>query len=272
MVTDGRCGTVLWVSVLAVALFFLGGLAKAESAGRKFKDCGECPEMGVAPSGSFMMGSPPTEGEREDDEGPVHRVTIAEPFVVGVYEVTFGEWDACVWQGGCNGYRPDDEGWGRGRRPVVNVSWEDAQAYVEWLSRKTGKRYRLLSESEWEYVARAGTTGRYHWGNRITPSRANYGDHVGSTVPVGSYSPNAFGLYDVHGNVSEWVGDCYAESYEGAPTDGSVWEAGDCSRSVLRGGSWFSLPRNLRSAGRFRYDAGLRYDSIGFRIARTLTP
>ena len=129
-----------------------------------------------------------------------------------------------------------------------------------------------MSESEWEYVARAGTTGRYHWGNRITPSRANYGANVGSTVPVGSYSPNGFGLYDVHGNVWEWVGDCYAESYEGAPTDGSVWEAGDCSKSVLRGGSWYLYPRDLRSANRVRNFTGFRNISGGFRIARTLTP
>ena len=159
---------------------------------------------------------------------------------------------------------------GRGSRPVVNVSWEDTQLYVEWLSRKTGKRYRLLSESEWEYAARAGTTGRYHWGNRISPSRANYGGKVGKTVPVGSYAANGFGLHDVHGNVWEWVGDCWSGSYEGAPVDGSVWEAGDCGRSVLRGGAWHSTPGFVRSANRNRIPSGDRDYYIGFRVARTL--
>ena len=257
---------------LAAALCLLPGVVPGAQygPGDTFRDCSGCPEMVVVPSGSFMMGSPPTEGERLDDEGPVHRVTIASPFAVGVYEVTFAEWDLCVAQGGCGGHRPDDEGWGRGRRPVINVNWEDATAYVEWLSRKTGKGYRLLSEAEWEYVARAGTTGRYHWGNRMTRSRANYGDNIGSTVPVGSYSPNGFGLHDVHGNVWEWVADCYSQSYEGAPADGSVWEAGDCSKAVLRGGAWLSVPEYLRSANRHRYDTGLRINNFGFRVARTL--
>ena len=161
-------------------------------------------------------------------------------------------------------------GWGRGNRPVINVSWEDATAHVEWLSRKTGKGYRLLSEAEWEYVARAGSTSRYHWGNRITPSRANYGQNVGSTTPVGSYSSNGFGVYDMHGNVWEWVGDCYSESYGGAPADGSIWEAGDCNKSVLRGGSWLDEPGGLRSAYRGRLAAGDRDDVIVFRVARTL--
>ncbi len=228
--------------------------------------------MVVVPSGSFMMGSPETEGERYDGEGPVHRVTIARAFAVGVYEVTFSEWDACVSGGGCGGYRPDAEGWGRSRRPVINVSWEDTEGYVGWLSRKTGQTYRLLSESEWEYAARAGTTGRYFWGNRITPARANYGQNNGKTVVVGSYPPNGFGLYDMHGNVWEWLADCYSGNYEGAPTDGSVWEAGDCSRSVLRGGSWFNeeIPDLLRSANRNWNSTGYRNFHVGFRVARTL--
>ena len=250
---------------------------RAQEPGRKLRDCEVCPEMVVVPSGSFMMGSPESEGEGSDDEKPVHEVTIGKAFAVGVYEVTFGEWDACASGGGCNGYRPDDRGWGRGRRPVVNVSREDAQLYVEWLSRRTGKGYRLLSESEWEYAARAGTTGRYHWGNRITPSRANYvgnrasrDAYMGQTAPVGSYSPNGFGLHDVHGNVWEWVGDCWNGSYEGAPADGSVWEGGDCGSRVLRGGSWYDAPELLRSASRSRDSAGNRGGALGFRVARTL--
>ena len=256
--------------IFAVAATAFPTAVEAQNPGDTFRDCGECPEMVVVPPGSFNMGSPPSEGERGDDEGPVHRVTIVRAFAVGVYEVTFAEWDACVSGGGCGGYRPADEGWGRSRRPVINVSWEDTEGYVEWLSRKTGQTYRLLSESEWEYAARAGTTGRYHWGNRITPARANYGQNKGRTVEVGSYSPNGFGLYDMHGNVWEWVADCYSESYEGAPSDGSVWEAGDCSKSVLRGGSWDGRPRYLRSALRNWFTTGGRGDSAGFRVARTL--
>ena len=241
-------------------------------AGKKFRDCPECPEMVVVPEGSFEMGSPESEEGRGDSEGPVHEVTMARPFAVGVYEVTFGEWDACVSDGGCGGYRPGDDGWGRGVRPVINVSWVDAQGYVRWLSRKTGEEYRLLSESEWEYVARAETTGPYHFGSSLSPSQANYGWNRGGTVPVGSYSANGFGLHDVHGNVFEWVEDCWNGSYRGAPVDGSAWESGDCSRRVLRGGSRGGQPRSLRSAYRGWYSTGIRYNDAGFRVARTLTP
>ena len=205
----------------------------------------------------------------------MHRVTIGYPFAVGVYEVTFGEWDACVSGGGCGGYRPSDKGWGRGWHPVVNVSWEDARAYVEWLSGKTGEEYRLLSESEWEYVARSGTRTKYWWGDDIGPNRANCydcGDSYDYTAPVGSFSANPFGLYDVHGNVWEWVEDCWNDSYRGAPSDGSAWESGNCGRRVVRGGSWDGAPWNLRSANRVWYSTGDRIDDVGFRIARTLTP
>ena len=256
-----------------------GGQRKAERRmpGHKFRDCPECPELVVVPSGSFDMGSPESEEGRYDEEGPVHRVTFARPFAVGVYEVTFGEWDACVSGRGCGGHRPDDEGWGRGKRPAINVSWDDAKAYVRWLSRKTGEEYRLLSEAEWEYVARAGTTTRYWWGNRIGRNRANC-DGCGSrwdyeqTAPVGSFSANPFGLHDVHGNVREWVEDCWNESYHGAPSDGSAWESGECRKRVLRGGSWNYEPRNLRSANRNWLTSGNRYYIDGFRVARTLTP
>ena len=269
--------------ILAIALAFAfapGALAKTKAnarIGETFRDCPHCPEMAVVPAGSFMMGSPPSEGGRFADEGPVHRVAFAAPFAVGAFEVTFAEWDACVSAGGCGGYRPDDEGWGRGSRPVVNVSWDDAQSYVEWLSRSTGEDYRLLSESEWEYVARAGTSTRYWWGNDIGLARANC-DGCGSqwddrsTAPVGSFAANAFGLHDVHGNVWEWTGDCWNGRYEGAPSDGRAWEGGGCSNRVLRGGSWYSVPQLLRSALRYNNDAGLRYDSSGFRVARTLVP
>ena len=251
--------------------------------GRRFRDCPDCPEMVVVPAGSFMMGSPSGEEERDDDEGPQHRVTIAEPFAVGIFEVTFREWAACVSGGGCNGHLPDDEGWGRGDRPVINVNWDDAQSYVDWLSRETGERYRLLSESEWEYVARAGTTGPFHTGATISTAQANYdgnytygsgrrGEYRKRTVSVGSFSPNGFGLHDVHGNVWEWAQDCWNDSYRGAPDDGRSWERGDCSRRVARGGSWGSEPRFLRSAYRDWNSSGFRISGLGFRIARTLAP
>ena len=249
--------------------------------GQKFRDCAQCPELVVVPAGSYEMGSPPGEGGRDDDEGPVHRVTISEPFAVGLYEVTFGEWDACHRGGGCS-RNPSDFGWGRGNRPVVAVSWEDAKEYIRWLSGKTGEDYRLLSESEWEYVARAGTTGPFHYGSTVSPEQANYdgnyaygggrkGRYRERTEPVGSFSPNAFGLHDVHGNVEEWVEDCWHGSYEGAPADGSAWTSGgDCGARVLRGGSWLSEPRFLRSAYRLWYTTDFRYFSVGFRVSRTL--
>ena len=253
--------------------------------GERFRDCDGtwCPELVVVPAGSFMMGSPLSETGRYDDEGPVHRVRIAQPFAVGVYEVTFAEWDACVRDGGCGGHRADDEGWGRGRRPVIDVSWEDAQSYVRWLSRKTGEKYRLLSESEWEYVARGGTTGPFHLGATISTDEANYnglyiygsgrqGQFRRRTVSVGRFPANEFGLHDVHGNVWEWVEDCWNGGYAGVPADGGAWETVDCSRRVLRGGSWGSDPRNLRSAIRGKNPFGYRNVGVGFRVARTLTP
>ena len=251
--------------------------------GTRTRDCEACPELVVVPAGSFMMGSPASEWGRFNNEGPQRRVTIAEPFAVGVYEVTFREWDACVSEGGCNGYRPDDLGWGRGGRPVINVSWDDARAYVKWLSQRTGKHYRLLSESEWEYVARAGTTGPFHTGSTISSDQANYdssytyasgrkGRYRGQTVQVGTFAPNAFGLHEVHGNVWEWTQDCWNDRYTGAPTDSRAWETGECERRVLRGGSWGDVPWLLRSADRGKNDSSIRDLKIGFRIARTLTP
>ena len=246
------------------------------AVGERFRECDVCPAMVVVPAGSFMMGSPPSEEDRRrENEGPVHRVTIAEPFAVGVHEVTFAEWDACASGGGCGSYRPGDEGWGRGNRPVVNVSWMDAQAYVDWLSRKTGAEYRLLSEAEWEYAARAGTTTRFHWGDDIGRNRANChnyscGDSWDITTPVGSFAANEWGLHDMHGNVFEWVEDCYNGSYAGAPSDGRAWESGDCDGRVLRGGTWSSIPRHLRSAFRSWLGTGLRGNIFGFRVARTL--
>ena len=248
---------------------------REQAPGRRFRDCAECPELVVVPAGSFMMGSPSSDSKGYSAERPVHRVTIGEPIAVGVYEVTFGEWDACRRGGGCS-HNPGDSGWGRGTRPVIEMSWEDAQEYVRWLSRETGKRYRLMSESEWEYVARAGTETRYHWGDAAGRNRANC-KGCGSrwdnrqTSPVGSFSANAFGLHDVHGNVWEWVEDCWHGDYAGAPPDGSArTSGGDCSRRVLRGGSWMFNPGDVRSAYRFGLAAGGRSFFLGFRVARTL--
>ena len=243
-------------------------------SGEVFRDCPSCPELVMIPAGEFRMGSPPS-------ERPLRRVDVGA-FALGVREVTFDEWGACVRGGGCNGYRPDDEDWGRGARPVINVNWRDAQAYVSWLSTETGATYRLPSESEWEYAARAGTTTPYHTGATISTDQANYdGNNVyGSgrrgtdrrrTTPVGAFAPNAFGLYDVHGNVWEWVDDCWHDSYRGAPSDGTAWMVGgDCGRRVLRGGSWSNDPRHLRSASRSRSIIGFRSIGTGFRVARTL--
>ena len=245
--------------------------------GDTFQDCPGCPKLVVVPSGSFMMGSPENEEGRSHDEGPMHQVRIGYQLAVGVYPVTFDEWDACVSDGGCCGYEPEDKDWGRGTRPVIYVSWNDAKRYVGWLSWKTGKGYRLLSESEWEYVARAGTDTSYWWGNEIGRNRANC-DGCGShwddekTSPAGSFSANVFGLYDVHGNVLEWVEDCWNDDYDAAPTDGSAWESVKCGERVLRGGSWNLDPGYLRSAFRGRSTTGIRGSNVGFRVARTLTP
>ena len=239
-------------------------------AGEVFRDCPSCPEMVVVPAGTFRMGSPASEEGRFGNEGPQHSVTVMS-FALGVTEVTFDEWDACVRGGGCNGYHPGDEGWGRGARPVINVNWDDARAYVSWLSRETGESYRLPSEAEWEYAARGDETTPFHTGTTISTGQANYGGFDrGQTTPVRTFAPNPFGLYDVHGNVWEWTEDCWNGSYRGAPADGSPWGAGDCGRRVWRGGSWVNTPRVLRSAARDWITTGFRGSLAGFRVARTL--
>lgn len=233
--------------------------------------CAACPEMVVLPRGEFVMGSPGSEAGHDGDESPQRAVTIDYGLAVGRYEVTWAEWNACVADGGCNGHRPSDLGWDEGRRPVINVSWHDTQAYVAWLNSKVeGMPYRLLSEADWEYAAWAGTTTVYSTGETITARQANFGRNIGRTVPVGSYAPNPFGLYDMHGNVWEWVADCRNNSHQGAPTDGSAWTTGNCSGRVGRGGSWDHSPQVLRSTGRVGLSPELRNYNIGFRLARTL--
>ena len=224
------------------------------------------------PAGSFRMGD--IQGGGGSDEKPVHRVRI-KAFLLGKTEVTFAQWDACVAAGGCS-HKPSDEGWGRGSRPVINVSWKDiTEQFIPWLNKVTGKRYRLPTEAEWEYAARAGSETKYSWGNSIGRNKANC-DGCGSrwddskTAPVASFAANAFGLYDMHGNVWEWTQYCWNGSYRGAPSDGSAWLSGNCSRRVLRGGSWRNYPIILRSASRSYDTTGNRYNSGGFRLARTL--
>jgi formylglycine-generating enzyme required for sulfatase activity len=251
------------------------------------KECDSCPEMVVVPAGDFIMGSPESEDGSSADERPQHSVAFSRPFAVGRFAVTFDEWDACVAAGGCKKYRPSDRGWGRSRRPVINVWWEDAKAYVAWLSQRTGKPYRLLTEAEREYVTRAGTTTPFWWGTSISSRQANYdaefayptigyhkSEYRRQTLPVDCFDPNPWGLYQVHGNAYEWVEDCWHENYQGAPADGSAWIAGDCSRRMLRGGSWNFAPWHLRSASR-GWLAAAAFSrgglvGIGFRVARTL--
>ena len=215
--------------------------ALAQTFRDRLKSGADGPLMAVIPAGRFRMGSPADEPEREDDEGPQHEVRIATPFAMGVYAVTFYDYERF-----CDDTKlgkPEDQGWGRGRRPVINVSWEAARAYCAWLGEQTGRAYRLPSETEWEYACRAGTDTPFHFGARITTDQANFdgnytyngsakGEYRPQTVPVGSFPPNAFGLYDMHGNVWEWCEDTWQTNYEGAPSDGSVWEGGEKASRV----------------------------------------
>jgi formylglycine-generating enzyme required for sulfatase activity len=259
------------------------GARRAElKPGTVFRDAPDAPEMVVIPAGSFLMGSAKDAKLRAPNEWPQHQVTISRPFAVGKYEVTFDEWDACVVAGG-HQYQPANEGWGRGRRPVIHVSWDDAQAYVKWLSKKTGHGYRLLSEAEWEYSARAGTTTCYPWGEEPGINRANFWESgsqwSSQTAPVGSFEPNHFGLYDMIGNVWEWVQDYWNQNYQyfkvkGGLTDGSPWLGRDQHQlgnmRVVRGGSWSGPADYTRVAIRDSNRHDYRSYNLGFRVARTL--
>ena len=250
--------------------------AHAAKPGSDFKECANsCPVMIVIPAGKLIMGSPENEPDRNASEGPQHQVTIAKPFAISKFEVTFEEWDACVAAAACP--RVADR-WGRGNMPVINVSWVDAKQYVGWLSQLTGKQYRLPTETEWEYAARAGANTRYSWGDDLGMGNANCNGcgsqwDLQQTAPVGSFKPNRLGLYDMHGNVWEWVEDSWHENYDVAPTDGSAWlQGGDPNFRVVRGGSWRNESELVRAAVRFKRNANVRFDTLGFRIARTITP
>lgn len=235
--------------------------------------------MIAVPAGSFTMGSPPA--AIVGVGRPQHEVTFAKPFAVAKFQATFADWEACVLGGGCNGYAPNDAGLGREMRPVIFVSWRDAQAYVAWLSLVTGKPYRLLSEAEYEYAARAGTTTTFPWGDAIEIDGKQMANCAGcgqpwlfkGTSPVGSFAPNRFGLYDMVGNVLEWTADCYHKDYNGAPTEGSPWQestGGDCGRRIVRGGAWNGSLDMVWSGERDMLPVETRGSGLGFRVALTL--
>jgi len=243
-------------------------------AANNFRDCPQCPELVRIPAGRFQMGSTPNDDSADEDETPRHDVTIAKPFALGKYEVTFAEWEVCVRAKACTNPGNDND-WGRGRQPVVSVTWNDAKQYVAWLSRETGKKYRLPSEAEWERAARAGKATRYAWGNEIGSNRANC-ESCGSqwdgkrTAPVGSFPANEYGLHDMAGNVWEWVEDCWSDNHRGAPADGKPRLTGQCERRVMRSGSWNNHPNNVRPAAREPMAPENESYDIGFRLAREL--
>ena len=251
--------------------------------GRSFRDCADCPEMVVVPAGSFMMGSPEGEQGRSKDEGPQHKVHIPRALAIGRTEVTRAQFARFVADSGHKtdgcwnnpGFAQSDD------HPVVCVNWHDANAYAQWLAKKTGKTYRLLSEAEWEYAARAGQHTARYWGEAFDPEGRNYaktddatakkivGDGQTLTAPVGFYQANGFGLHDMIGNAAEWVQDCWNDSYSGAPENGDAWREGNCGQRVMRGGGWNVHPVNARAAYRVGYSAGNRSYTFGLRLART---
>jgi formylglycine-generating enzyme required for sulfatase activity len=295
--------TARTTGILALLLLPVLALAAAPpKPGKHIKECSNCPELVVLPAGSFLMGSPASEPERDADE-PQHRVNITKSFAIATTQVTWNQWEACVRDNWCEGeqidlaLRNNPDGTrnanykdkGRGTRPAVGMSWYDAQRFVGWLNWKTGNddAYRLPSEAEWEYAARAGTTSAYPWGETIDYNRGNFGmrgrtergpyaegrdTFLNETAPVGSFPPNAWGLYDMHGNVFEWAQDCYEADMKHAPTDGSASTEGDCAVRVFRNGTFTSNPYMHRSARRGApYPATTRgRDYLGFRVAKSL--
>ena len=279
----GRVLRWVWASLMMLAVFgavltvpiTLGAWAAyARAAGETFQDCSACPVMVVVPAGRFRMGDLSEVGE--PNELPVHQVTFAQPFAVGKYEITCQEWQACVSARRCR------NAVGSGTHPATGVTWKDAKAYVSWLSDKTRKTYRLLSEAEWEYAARAGSVTPFQVGKMISATDANFnglrtfngsarGIYRKKALPVGSFPPNAFGLHDFHGNVGEWVEDCWNPDYRGAPSNGAAWtEAPSCVLRVIRGGSWASPPSDLRTASRNWFVTKDKDVYFGLRVARGL--
>jgi len=258
-------------------MFLRPAITARTPPGTQFRECVDCPTMVVIPAGSFLMGTPDGELGRTPIEGPRQRVTIAA-FALAVTPITFNEWDACVAAGAC-AHRPGDQGWGRGTRPVVNVSWDDARAYIAWLSGPATGNYRLPTEAEWEYAARAGTTTPYWWGHQVGSDNANCRGCTGDvdleqTAPVASFRPNAFGLHDMLGNVWQWVEDCGSAPLAGRPADGRPVlggpPSGHCRDRALRGGSWDNLPQAVRAGSRSSDGSQARQSIFGFRVAKTL--
>ena len=279
---------------MLIAVVATPAVAGDQAPGSTFRDCEHCPEMVVIPAGEFVMGSPLSESGHTDEK-PQHKVTIASSFAVSKFEVTFDQWDACTAAGKCP--QANDDGYGRGNYPVINVSWNDAKSYVAWLSESTGATYRLLSEAEFEYVARAGTTTHWFWGAPEASwgsskacdfanlhdeagkdahpmyvwSHHKCNDGYGENAPTGKYQPNPFGLHDILGNVREWVEDCHQIGYEGAPTDGAVRaHSGACEKRVVRGGAWVDGGSTARSAYRYAEAEDFRNYQVGIRVAREL--
>lgn len=284
--------SVMAIALISTGVSYLGVVHNNKSnsekglnthVGTSFQDCPDCPQMVIVPTGTFTMGSPPIEAGRDADEGPLHKVSISYPLAIGATEVTFDQWEACVRDGGCGKYHPDDEHWGRGKRPVINVSWEDSQKYLAWLNRKTGHNYRLLTEAEWEYVARSGTRTPFYTGACVAATQANidqrfeYADcptkvsaYLGKTSEVAHYPPNPFGVFDIIGNVTEWVQDEGHDDYFGAPVAGQSWDKkGDAVVRVVRGGNWDSIPKHARVANRYQLPIDFRSNTVGFRVALT---
>lgn len=283
--------------IFLLGLFFSCGVflstahAEGRTVGSVFVDCPDCPEMVVLPAGEFVQGSDKVESGHLDEK-PQRTVKIARPFAVSKYETSFAQWDVCVADGKCP--KADDAGIGRGKFPAVNIAWTEAKAYAVWLSAKTGKSYRLLSESEFEYAARGGTQTAWYWGGNESKSKscefANLHDESGKKAhpnyvwshvlcddgaaennEVGKYKANAFGLHDMIGNVREWVEDCHQAGYGGAPEDGSIRKHdGVCEKRVVRGGAWLDGPSTARAAYRYSEIEGMRNYQTGFRLARDL--
>ncbi|BCQ25505.1 SUMF1/EgtB/PvdO family nonheme iron enzyme [Caballeronia sp. NK8] len=245
--------------------------AAKTASGGELKDCPSCPVLIPLSPGSFTMGS------NNDDpaEKPPHRVSIGHPFAIGKYEVTFEQWNACVDAGACTRIAPEGDTAPPANAPMRNVSWDDAQVYVKWLSKMGGKAYRLPTEAEWEYAARGGTQSTYWWGDQMKKGTADCKDcgdpyKPEAPTPVGSFAANPYGLYDMNGSVWEWVADCWHSSYKNAPADGRAWDDPSCSVRVIRGGSWREGAAYMQSATRFKYSSSVRQSQNGFRVARDL--
>jgi formylglycine-generating enzyme required for sulfatase activity len=237
------------------------------AAGAEFKDCPACPTLIPLSAGPFTMGS----DSSDPSEKPAHHVALDDPFAIGKYEVTVEEWNACVEAGACQ--RVGQYASPNPKAPIRDVSWDDAQQYLKWLSTSSGKPYRLPSEAEWEYAARGGTSTRYWWGDQMVTGNANCKDcgepwRIEGPANAGSFAPNPNGLYDMNGSVWEWVADCWHNSFKDAPTDGKAWDQPNCSVRVIRGGSWREPASYMVSSTRFKYDAGVRHSQNGFRVAR----